>query len=99
MRVLFAAGDVLAGHAADQPLHPCSARDSSGRDLILIGGGLFLVGKATHGMLDRTEVDHSQPGRSPASVATVIFQILALDMVFSLDSVITAVGMARAVRS
>ena len=69
----------------------------SGRDLILIGGGLFLVGKATHEIFDRTEVDHSQPARKPrASFGGVIVQIVLLDIVFSIDSVITAIGMARA---
>ena len=69
----------------------------SGRDLILIGGGLFLVGKATHEIFDKMEVDHSQPQRKPrASFGGVIVQIVLLDLVFSLDSVITAVGMARA---
>lgn len=68
----------------------------SGRDLILIGGGLFLVGKATHEIFDRTEVDHSQPLRKPrVSFGAVIVQIVLLDLVFSIDSVITAVGMAR----
>ena len=69
----------------------------SGRDLILIGGGLFLVGKATHEIFDRTEVDHSQLRRPiRVSFAAVIVQIVLLDLVFSIDSVITAVGMARA---
>jgi predicted tellurium resistance membrane protein TerC len=68
----------------------------SGRDLILIGGGLFLVGKATHEIFDRMEVDHSEPRRKPrASFSAVITQIVLLDLVFSIDSVITAVGMAR----
>jgi predicted tellurium resistance membrane protein TerC len=68
----------------------------SGRDLILIGGGLFLVGKATYEIFDRTEVDHSQPLRKPrVSFGAVIVQIVLLDVVFSIDSVITAVGMAR----
>lgn len=68
----------------------------SGRDLILIGGGLFLVGKATHEIFDRMEVDHSEPRAKPrASFPAVITQIVLLDVVFSIDSVITAVGMAR----
>ena len=69
----------------------------SGRDLILIGGGLFLVGKATHEIFDKMEVDHSQPRRPfQVSFAAVVAQIVILDLVFSIDSVITAVGMARA---
>jgi len=69
----------------------------SGRDLILLAGGLFLVGKATHEIFDRMEVDHSE-ARVPrrVSFAAVITQIVLLDLVFSIDSVITAVGMARA---
>jgi len=69
----------------------------SGRDLILIGGGLFLVGKATHEIFDRMEVDHSQQLRPVrVSFGAVVIQIVLLDLVFSIDSVITAVGMARA---
>jgi predicted tellurium resistance membrane protein TerC len=70
----------------------------SGRDLILIGGGLFLLAKATteiHGALEGAEPGHgSGSGRAAASFAGVIVQIGLLDIVFSLDSVITAVGMA-----
>jgi predicted tellurium resistance membrane protein TerC len=69
----------------------------SGRDLILIAGGLFLVGKATHEIFDKMEVDHTQPQRPVRiSFAAVVVQIVLLDLVFSIDSVITAVGMARA---
>jgi len=69
----------------------------SGRDLILLGGGLFLIGKASHEIYDKLEVAHDErdaPGRR-AAFATIIAQIVVLDVVFSLDSVITAVGMAR----
>jgi len=70
-------------------------RPFSGRDLILIGGGLFLLGKATLEIHERLE---GEEGHSSARVAptfaAVIAQIMALDIVFSLDSVITAVGMA-----
>ena len=66
----------------------------SGRDLILILGGLFLLGKATYEIHDKLE---GQEGHATQKVATsfaaVIVQILLLDIVFSLDSVITAVGM------
>ena len=69
----------------------------SGHDLVLIAGGLFLVGKATHEIFDRLEVDHSRPQRPVrASFAAVVTQIALLDLVFSIDSVITAVGVARA---
>jgi predicted tellurium resistance membrane protein TerC len=69
----------------------------SGRDLILLGGGLFLIFKATWEIYDKVEADHTEAhaaaGRS--TVAWVLVQILLLDIVFSLDSVITAVGMAE----
>ena len=69
----------------------------SGRDLILIVGGLFLLAKATHEIHHLMEGVHEQrtSSRPAASVAMVLAQIAVLDMVFSLDSVITAVGMAR----
>jgi predicted tellurium resistance membrane protein TerC len=66
----------------------------SGRDLILLGGGLFLVAKATYEIHEKLE---GEPGHSEARVGpsftAVIIQILLLDIVFSLDSVITAVGL------
>ena len=66
----------------------------SGRDLILIGGGLFLLGKATFEMHERLEGEEEHAaGRAAVSFASVIVQIMLLDIVFSLDSVITAVGM------
>ncbi len=66
----------------------------SGRDLILLGGGLFLVGKATFEIHEKLEGEpgHSETRVGPSFTA-VIIQILLLDIVFSLDSVITAVGM------
>lgn len=71
----------------------------SGKDLILIGGGLFLIAKATHEIhqkLEGEEVDASgKRAKSAVSFASVIVQILLIDIVFSLDSVITAVGMAQ----
>ncbi len=68
----------------------------TGRDLILIGGGLFLIFKATREIHDKLEgeVGH-RSARVAASFSAVIVQIMLLDIVFSLDSVITAVGMAR----
>jgi predicted tellurium resistance membrane protein TerC len=77
------------------PLFYVLGRPISGRDLILIGGGLFLLAKATteiHERLDGEE-GHSSARVRP-SFAGVITQIVFLDIVFSLDSVITAVGMA-----
>ena len=70
--------------------------DVTGRDLILIVGGLFLIAKSTHEIHLKLEGDEEHgSGRKAASFAGVIFQILLLDIVFSLDSVITAVGMAE----
>ncbi len=72
--------------------------DISGRDLILIGGGLFLLGKATFEIHEKLEGEEHAPGAvaaGTASFAATIAQILLLDIVFSLDSVITAVGMAE----
>jgi predicted tellurium resistance membrane protein TerC len=80
-----------------RPLFSLLGRDVSGRDLILLAGGLFLVAKATHEIARRTEhTAQPQPvtdGRS--TFAWILAQILVLDLVFSLDSVITAVGMAQ----
>lgn len=70
--------------------------DISGRDLVLIAGGLFLIAKATHEIHTRLEGEtgHASAKVAPA-FAAVIFQIVLLDIVFSLDSVITAVGMVK----
>ena len=68
----------------------------TGRDLILIVGGLFLIAKSTHEIHLKLEGDEEHGGgRRAATFGSVIFQILLLDIVFSLDSVITAVGMAE----
>jgi predicted tellurium resistance membrane protein TerC len=68
--------------------------DVSGRDLILLGGGLFLVGKATYEIHEKLEGEEGHAeSRVAASFGAVIVQILLLDIVFSLDSVITAIGM------
>ena len=70
-------------------------QEISGRDMILLAGGLFLLAKATHEIHDKLE-GHEGHGeaRVTATFGGVLLQILALDVVFSLDSVITAVGMA-----
>jgi predicted tellurium resistance membrane protein TerC len=74
----------------------------SGRDLVLIAGGAFLVAKASTEIFERTEGEEDEDGpratkraRKTPSFALVIAQVVALDIVFSLDSVITAVGMSR----
>ena len=76
------------------PLFAVLGRGFSGRDLILIAGGMFLIAKATHEMHGRLEgeEEHRQT-RGGATFAGIVTQILILDIVFSLDSVITAVGM------
>ena len=77
------------------PLFYIWGRAISGRDVILIGGGLFLLAKATIEIHERLEGEEGQrSARVPPSFAAVIIQIALLDIVFSLDSVITAVGMA-----
>lgn len=77
------------------PLFTVAAYEISGRDLILLGGGLFLLAKATHEIhakLEEVGQERTQ-SRTAATFKSVIIQILLLDLVFSLDSVITAVGM------
>jgi predicted tellurium resistance membrane protein TerC len=78
------------------PLFTVVGQAISGRDLILIVGGLFLIAKSTHEIHDKLEGEEGHAsGRVVASFGAVIAQILLLDIVFSLDSVITAVGMAE----
>lgn len=82
------------------PLFELWATEFSGRDLILICGGLFLVAKGTH-EIHATSEGVAAPHRQTARYATlswVLVQIALLDLVFSLDSVITAIGMARRVQ-
>jgi len=77
------------------PLFSLLERDFSGRDLILIAGGLFLLAKSTleiHEKLEGEEHEH-KAAKGVAKFGAVVFQIVLLDIVFSLDSVITAVGM------
>jgi predicted tellurium resistance membrane protein TerC len=78
-----------------RPLFGLFSHDVSGRDLILLVGGLFLLAKSTHEIHNNLEGEegHSE-GKAAASFGATIVQILLLDIVFSLDSVITAVGMA-----
>ena len=78
------------------PLFTVFGQEISGRDLILLLGGLFLIGKATHEMHDKLEGEENEGGhRVVASLGAVLVQIALLDIVFSLDSVITAIGMAE----
>ena len=75
------------------PLFGLLGREISGRDLVLILGGLFLIAKSTHEIHGSLEGEEGHGGRAAASFAGVLVQILLLDIVFSLDSVITAVGL------
>jgi predicted tellurium resistance membrane protein TerC len=78
------------------PLFAIAGQEISGRDLILLGGGLFLVAKSTYEIHDKIEGDGRGPNvATMPSFRSVIIQIVLLDMVFSLDSVITAVGMVN----
>src|SRR5688500_5017347 len=78
------------------PLFTVLNQETSGRDLILLIGGVFLLGKATHEIHDKLEGEEGGAGaKVAASFTAVIIQILLLDIVFSLDSVITAVGMVE----
>jgi len=78
------------------PLFAVFNHDVSGRDLILFLGGLFLIGKSTFEIHDKIEGhEHGTKAKVAASFASVIVQIMLLDIVFSLDSVITAVGMVE----
>jgi predicted tellurium resistance membrane protein TerC len=77
------------------PLFSLFGQEFSWRDLILIGGGLFLIGKATHEIHQKIE-GAGEPftaGTAATTFGAVIAQIMVLDIVFSLDSIITAVGM------
>jgi predicted tellurium resistance membrane protein TerC len=78
------------------PLFNLFGNEFSWRDLILIGGGLFLIGKATHEIHQKLEgaSEQAAPGAA-ANFMGVIVQIMLLDVVFSLDSIITAVGMVE----
>ncbi len=76
------------------PLFAVLGREVTGRDLILIGGGLFLLAKSTREIHDKLEGEEGHGiARIGPSFTSIIFQILLLDVIFSLDSVITAVGM------
>jgi predicted tellurium resistance membrane protein TerC len=79
------------------PLFTLRGHDYSGRDLILIAGGLFLLFKATREIYDKVEAEARESGPAPGGrrgLLPVLAQIMVIDVVFSLDSVITAVGMA-----
>jgi predicted tellurium resistance membrane protein TerC len=80
-----------------QPVLTVKDLEFSWRDIILIGGGLFLIGKATHeihGEVEAREADE-EGGAHASAFFWVIVQIIVIDLVFSLDSIITAIGMAQ----
>ena len=77
--------------------HP-EINEVSWKDLILLGGGLFLINSSVREIHAKMEGEpHAQAATAPANYRSVIFQIAVLDIIFSLDSVITAVGMAEAI--
>ena len=79
------------------PLFSMFGMGISWRDIILIGGGLFLIAKATHEI--HGEVEAREEGEDPHAVAQsffiVVLQLIAIDLIFSLDSIITAIGMVK----
>jgi predicted tellurium resistance membrane protein TerC len=80
-----------------QPVLTANGLAFSWRDIILIGGGLFLIGKATHEIHGEVEARDEESDAAPRASAYfwVIVQIIIIDMVFSLDSIITAIGMSQ----
>ena len=80
------------------PLFAVLGEEISGRDLILIGGGLFLLWKSVHEIHQLMEgVEGDRSAGAAASFGAILAQIMAIDLVFSLDSIITAVGMVKQV--
>jgi predicted tellurium resistance membrane protein TerC len=75
------------------PLFSLLGEELSGRDLILIGGGAFLLWKATGEIHGLVEGEQAHGGDAAATFAGILVQIMLIDLVFSLDSIITAVGM------
>jgi predicted tellurium resistance membrane protein TerC len=81
----------------DQTLFTVIGKDISGKGLILIAGGLFLVYKSTKEIYHKTEEDANKPLNKPAksSFSKLLSEVIILDLVFSIDSIITAVGMVK----
>jgi len=79
------------------PVITLLGRDFSWRDFILIAGGLFLIAKATHEIHAEVEADESDgiEAKAYAAFSMVVFQIVVVDLVFSIDSIVTAIGMAQ----
>ncbi|MGH6771746.1 MAG: TerC family protein, partial [Xanthobacteraceae bacterium] len=79
------------------PLFSLFGMGISWRDIILIGGGLFLIAKATHEIHNEVEAreEELKPGAASQAFWIVILQLIAIDLIFSLDSIITAIGMVQ----
>jgi predicted tellurium resistance membrane protein TerC len=80
------------------PVVTVFGNEISWHDIILIGGGLFLIAKATHEIhneIEASEEEHGAAGAAKAAFGLVILQVVAVDLVFSIDSIVTAIGMAR----
>ncbi len=93
-RILLLASLAWVAHLT-QGLFSLRGHEVTARDLVLLGGGLFLLAKATMEIHHNLEGDeHHDSAKKVASFAAVIAQIMVLDIIFSLDSVITAIGMA-----
>jgi len=79
------------------PLFSLAGYEFSWHDIILIAGGLFLIAKATHEIHAEVEADEAEPGTDPvhAAFSMIVLQIVVIDLVFSVDSIVTAIGMAQ----
>lgn len=95
-RLMFLATLVWIAHLS-KPLFTIMGADISARTLVLVGGGLFLIIKGTLEIHQKVE-DHAsleEPSRAPKTLSGVVMQIAIMDIVFSMDSIITAIGMAK----
>lgn len=96
LRIVFLFGAVYMA-TLTEPFLIVFSHGITGRDVIMFGGGLFLIAKATtelHSKLEGTE-EEEQGGKSTRSFALMVLQIIILDLVFSIDSVITAIGLSQ----
>ena len=95
-RILLLVTLIWISSVLDHPIFKVGSVSISGKDLILIAGGLFLIYKATMDIHEQMEGDEDERNfRQLASLSGVLAQIFVLDIVFSLDSVITAIGMVK----
>jgi predicted tellurium resistance membrane protein TerC len=80
-----------------QPIFEIFGREFSWRDIILIGGGLFLIAKGVHEIHNEVESGHEEVVQpvAPQAFFWIVMQLIAIDLVFSLDSIITAIGMVQ----